>query len=154
MTIEPNQCRSGKPASESKPQDVISKPIRGIITNFGYLLPDPNYANRVSIWFTGGSLEVNDEQEDLGEWKKIFGRNAPNRSISEFARVLAAKVLLGAAIPDEMEENGTLSYSLKRPIGGHGTAFCDVLYMDDKLRVLRGHGGSVFVFVRCQASGD
>lgn len=117
------------------------------MTNYGYLLPDPDVANRVSIWFTGGSLEVNDEESDLEDWKMIFG-NAPNRNMSEFARVLAAKVLLGASTSDEMEENGTMSYTLKRPIGGHGTAFCDVLFMDETLRVMRGHGGSVLVFVR------
>ena len=90
---------------------------------------------------------MNDEESDLEDWKMIFG-NAPNRNMSEFARVLAAKVLLGASTSDEMEENGTMSYTLKRPIGGHGTAFCDVLFMDETLRVMRGHGGSVLVFVR------
>ena len=90
---------------------------------------------------------MNDEERDLEDCKLGFG-NAPNRNMSEFARVLAAKVLLGASVPDEMDESGTLSYTLKRPIGGHGTAFCDVLFMDEKLRVLRGHCGSVLVFVR------
>jgi PAP_fibrillin len=146
LTIEPNQSRTGKSASECTPEELIPRPIRGIMTNYGYLLPDPNVPNRVSVWFTGGSLEVNDEEKDLEEWKEIFGENAPNRDMSEFARVLAAKVLLGATVPDHMEENGTLNYTLKRPIGGHGTAFCDVLYMDEKLRVMRGHTGSVFVF--------
>ena len=145
LTIEPNQSRTGKPASECSPDELIPRPIRGIMTNYGYLLPDPHIPNRVSVWFTGGSLEVNDEEKDLEEWKKIFG-NAPNRDVGEFARVLAAKVLLGATVPDQMEENGTLSYTLKRPIGGHGTAFCDVLYMDEQLRIMRGHTGSVFVF--------
>jgi hypothetical protein len=146
LTIEPDQTRAGKPANGSRAEDVITRPIRGIMTNYGYLLPDPNVANRLSVWFTGGSLEVNDEENDLEEWKKIFGKNAPNRDMSEYARLLAAKVLLGATVSDEMEENGTLSYVLKRPIGGHGSAFCDVLYMDDKLRVMRGHNGSIFAF--------
>jgi hypothetical protein len=123
------------------------------MTNYGYLLPDPNVANRVSVWFTGGSLEVNDEEKDLEEWKKIFGK-APNRDMSEFARLLAAKVLLGATVSDQMEENGTLSYTLKRPIGGHGSAFCDVLYMDEKLRVMRGHSGSLFAFSKVKQHED
>jgi PAP_fibrillin len=91
-------------------------------------------------------LEVNDEEKDLEEWKRIFGKDAPNRDMSEFARVLAAKVLLGVTMSDEIEENGTLSYNMQRPIGGHGTAFCDVIYLDSKIRVMRGHGGSIFVF--------
>jgi hypothetical protein len=146
LTIEPDQTRSGKPANGSRGEDVIARPIRGIMTNYGYLLPDPNVANRLSVWFTGGSLEVNDDKNDLEEWKKIFGADAPNRNMSECARVLAAKVLLGATVSDQMEENGTLSYTLKRPIGGHGSAFCDVVYMDDNLRVMRGHNGSIFAF--------
>jgi hypothetical protein len=147
FTIEPNQSRAGNPAPHcSSSEYIVPRPIRGILTNFGYLLPDPNVPNRLSIWFTGGSLEVDNEEEDLDEWKRIFGKDAPNRDMSEFARVLAAKVLLGVTMSDEMEENGTLSYSMQRPIGGHGTAFCDVMYIDSKIRVMRGHGGSVFVF--------
>jgi hypothetical protein len=124
------------------------------MTNYGYILPDPHVPNRQSVWFTGGSLEVNDDLRDLEGWKKIFGGDVPHRDMSEFARVLAAKVLLGAMVPDHMEENGNLNYLLKRPIGGHGTAFCDVLYMDEKLRVIRGHNGSVFVFRRVQSDSD
>lgn len=150
LTIEPDQTRAGQPANGSCAEDVITRPIRGIMTNYGYVLPDPNVANRLSVWFTGGSFEVNDDEQDLEEWKKIFGKEAPNRDMSEFARVLAAKVLLGASISDQMEENGTLSYFLKRPIGGHGSAFCDVMYMDDKLRVMRGHNGSIFAFNKVQ----
>lgn len=119
------------------------------MTNYGYLLPDPHVPNRLSVWFTGGSLEVNDDEQDLEEWKRIFG-DAPNRDMSEYARLLAAKVLLGAVVPDQMEENGTLNYLLKRPIGGHGSAFCDVLYMDEKLRIMRGHNGSMFAFRKVQ----
>mmetsp|Transcript_21421 Transcript_21421/g.35454 ORF Transcript_21421/g.35454 Transcript_21421/m.35454 type:complete len:567 (+) Transcript_21421:150-1850(+) len=150
LTIEPDQTRAGRPANGSRAEDVITRPIRGIMTNYGYLLPDPNVANRLSVWFTGGSFEVNDDEQDLEEWKKIFGEDAPNRDMGEFARVLAAKVLLGASISDKMEENGTLSYFLKRPIGGHGSAFCDIMYMDDKLRLMRGHNGSIFAFSKVQ----
>jgi hypothetical protein len=39
-----------------------------------------------------------------------------------------------------------MNYTLKRPIGGHGSAFCDVLYLDDSLRIMRGHHGSLFIF--------
>lgn len=146
FTIEPNQTRTGaKPGNSSNDEDIIERPIRGIMTNYGYMLPDPLVHNRLTVWFTGGSLEPNDD-DDLEEWKRIFNA-APNRDMGEFARLLASKVLLGAIVNDTVDKtDGSLSYVLKRPIGGHGSAFCDVLYMDNKLRVMRGHNGSLFIF--------
>jgi hypothetical protein len=112
-------------------------------------VPDPNVPNRLSIWFSSGRLEVQDETEDLAEWKHLFDeKEAPRRSIGELARVVAAKILLGADIASEMNDDGTLSYNLKRPIGGHSQVFCDVIYADDTMRILRGHHGSTFVFSR------
>lgn len=149
FTIEPNQTRTGRKVLQNQKQDeyVIRRPIRGIMTNYGYLLPDPEVPNRLSIWFTGGTLEVNDEENDLDEWKRIFDDSTvPKRDMREFARLLAAKVLLGANASDVVEADGSMSYTLTRPIGGHGSAFCDVLYLDDSLRIVRGHHGSLYVF--------
>jgi hypothetical protein len=151
FTIEPNQTRSGQLVDVNSPSTefVLRRPIRGIMTNFGYSVPDPNSPNRLSIWFTGGQLEVNDEESDMEEWQQIFAHGGtPRRDMKEFARVLAAKVLLGAEIPDAMDESGNMKYSLKRPIGGHGSAYCDVLYIDEKLRIMKGHHGAMFVFSR------
>jgi hypothetical protein len=157
FTIEPNQTRTGQQVLRYPKQDefVIRHPIRGIMTNYGYMLPDPEVPNRLSIWFTGGTLEVNDEENDLEEWKKIFDDSTvPRRDMREFACLLAAKVLLGANTSDTLEEDGSMSYTLKRPIGGHGSAFCDVLYLDDSLRIMRGHHGSLYVFSKVIASDD
>lgn len=155
LTTEPGQA-SGHTSEETKrSQEESSRPLRGIITNYGYFLPDPDVPNRISIWFTGGSLEVNDEQNDLDEWKRIFHHDrVPKRNLREHARVLAAKILLGARVPETMEEDGTMSYWLERPIGGHGFAFCDVLYLDETLRIMRGHHGSIFVFARVPSGSD
>lgn len=112
-------------------------------------MPDPDVPNRVTVWFSGGSLEVQDEEKDLCEWKKLFdGTTAPSRSMAEYSRLLAARMLLGATLPEGMEEDGKMSYSLRKPIGGHSQVFCDVLYVDDDMRILRGHHGSVFVMTR------
>jgi hypothetical protein len=151
FTIEPNQTRIGRqllPQEEAKQDEfVIDRPIRGIMTNYGYVLPDPQVPNRLSIWFTGGTLEVNDEENDLEEWKRIFDESAaPRRDMKAFARLLAAKVLLGAEASDGIEPDGSMCYTLRRPIGGHSSAFCDVLYLDDSLRIFRGHHGSLYVF--------
>ena len=149
FTIEPGQDRRGIKRDAFDGEYVVPKPIRGILTNQGYAVPDPDTPNRLSIWFSGGSLEVQDEPNDLEEWKKIFDfTSAPNRDLREYANILAAKLLLGALLPEEMEPDGAMSFVLKRPIGGHGAAFCDIVYMDEDLRVMRGHHGSLYVCTR------
>eukprot|EP00957_Ditylum_brightwellii_P087847 6690087-Ditylum_brightwellii.AAC.1 len=55
---------------------------------------------------------------------------------------------MGAAVPTEMEEDGTMRYQFHRPIGGHGSHYVDVLYLDDTLRIMKGHRGTVYVFSR------
>ena len=166
FVIEPNQDRHGNqigevgdaneanavknkghhPRHRHRP---ITRPIRGIMTNLGFMLPDPKMPNRMSVWFTEGQLEVNDEEEDLKEWQRIFdNRGAPKRALRERAHILAAKLFLGADVPDQMDEDGTMRYELKRPIGGHGLAYTDVLYLDDDLRILRGHHGQIYVCAR------
>jgi len=150
FTVEDSQTRHGtKPEDQNTEDYVVRRPIRGMLTNHGYCIPDPTVPNRLSVWFSGGSLKVQDKTNDLEVWKRLFDTNeAPRRGLSEYARVLAARILLGARIADEMAEDGTLSYSLKRPIGGHGSVFIDVLYSDNTMRIVRGHHGSIFVFIR------
>jgi hypothetical protein len=148
ITIQPGQTRRGI-KSQEEGEYVVPKPIKGIMTNQGYAVPDPNVPNRLSIWFSGGALEVQDEPVDLEEWMKIFDSACvPERNLREYANILAARLLLGALVPEEMEEDGSMGYDLKKPIGGHGCAYCDIVYMDDDLRIMRGHRGSVYVCSR------
>jgi hypothetical protein len=101
------------------------------------------------VWFTGGTLEVQDENADLPEWKRIFDhRVKPDRNLKEKARLVASKVILGAELQDDLSDDGTMRYSLKKPIGGHGNIFVDVLYSDDSLRIVRGHLGAIMVLSR------
>eukprot|EP00531_Pseudo-nitzschia_arenysensis_P007548 CAMPEP_0116123512 /NCGR_PEP_ID=MMETSP0329-20121206/4789_1 /TAXON_ID=697910 /ORGANISM="Pseudo-nitzschia arenysensis, Strain B593" /LENGTH=475 /DNA_ID=CAMNT_0003617435 /DNA_START=59 /DNA_END=1486 /DNA_ORIENTATION=+ len=150
ITIEAGQDRKGNVGCQRDDDCyIVPRPIRGILTTQGYIVPDPSIPNRLSVWFSGGSLEVQDEDSDLEEWKKIFDiSSAPNRDIREYANNLAARLLLGAHIPDKLQDDGTLRFDLKRPIGGHGSVFCDVVYMDDDLRIMHGHHDSVYVSVR------
>mmetsp|Transcript_545 Transcript_545/g.1122 ORF Transcript_545/g.1122 Transcript_545/m.1122 type:complete len:453 (-) Transcript_545:627-1985(-) len=150
LTIEPGQDRKGNFIDGTESENyIVPKAIRAILTTQGYSIPDPNVANRLSIWFSGGSLEVQDEEKDVDEWKKIFDTSsAPNRDIREYANSLAARLLLGAHMHEKIEEDGTLRFDLKRPIGGHGSVFCDIIYMDDNLRIMHGHHDSVYVSVR------
>ncbi|KAL9186255.1 hypothetical protein ACHAXT_005493 [Thalassiosira profunda] len=134
-------------------EDKRKKPLRGILTNYGYSLPDPTHPNRKSIWFSGGTIEPADD-DSLDDWMKVFGSSAEvdratgNAAIdAEKARSLASKIFLGA-VPEPIDEDGVVGYHLHRPIGGHGAAYVDLVYMDDELRIMRGHSGSVYVFKR------
>ena len=56
---------------------------------------------------------------------------------------------MGATLPEGMDvNNGSMDYSFTRPIGGHGMAYMDVIYLDKTLRIVRGHRGTIFVFSR------
>ena len=130
------------------PNKDVRRPIKGIMTTHGYCLPDPLTPNRLSIWLTGGKIAPNDDEHDQREWKRLFGRNLPSRTLGEKARVFAANLLMGAQVPKEMQEDGTMEFYFTRPLGGHGVAYNDVVYMDDTMRIVRGHRGTVFVFAR------
>jgi hypothetical protein len=135
------------------PSTQLKRPIKALLTNTGYCIPDPEVPNRLTIWFTGGSLEVQDESADLSEWTRIFDqRYLPNRSLRERARLVASKVMLGAEVQEGISSDGTMRYSLKHPIGGHGRVFVEVLYSDDSFRIVKGHRGSILVFNRVPLS--
>jgi hypothetical protein len=160
FTIEQSTSSSSKDGSTS--DDLAKEPLRGILTNYGYALPDPTHPNRKSIWFTGGTIEPAHEHS-LDEWKRIFGASNESEQQdigttstesrksttlaeeAEKARILASKIMLGA-VHEPMDSRGVVGFHLKRPIGGHGSAYCDVIYMDEEVRVMRGHSGSIYVF--------
>ena len=81
----------------------------------------------------------------------MFGeRHTPDSDRTQYtekARSLASAILLGA-VSEPMDDSGTAGYYLTQPIGGHGYAYCDVIYLDSDIRVMRGHSGSVLVFKR------
>ena len=120
--------------------------------NYGYCLPDPDHPDRKSIWFTSGTIEPADENR-LDEWKKIFGTKIAAKTATnegdeaKKAKALASKILLGI-VREEMNDKGIIGYHLNKPIGGHGLAYVDVVYIDDDLRIMRGHSGSVYVLKR------
>ncbi len=127
------------------------KPLRGILTNYAYTLPHPTVPGRLSIWFTGGTIEPADEDvESIRAWKRLFGtlQSGENEDQgADEARHTAQNILLGA-VSEPMDEAGMIGFHLKRPIGGHDSAFVDLIYMDDDIRVMRGHSGSVYLFKR------
>lgn len=144
FTIEPHLADY-----PNAPNKDVRRPIKGIMTTYGYVLPDPTVPNRLSIFFTGGRIEPNDDAYDQREWKRLFSKKQPSRSMGEQVRLLAASVLMGAEAPSEMNvEDGSLEFSFSRPLGGHGVAYVDVIYLDDTFRVVRGHRGTIFCFVR------
>jgi len=124
--------------------------LHGIITSYGYMYPDPHIAGRYSVWFTRGILEHDLEHHEGGdlnqstkeEWKNIFGDM--RRTLSERAKVIAARLFLGVCSPEVMEDDGSMEYIFMKPI----RAYCDVLYLDENLRIIRGNLGTIYVFYR------
>jgi len=116
--------------------------LHGIMSSSGYMLPDSTTENRFQVWFTGGSLRPA-EGIDMEAWSNVFhlDRREASRTLGDRAKVLAAKLLLGAEIPHGMEADGSMLYRFNRPIPGH----IDVLYTDETLQVLKGNRGSIMV---------
>lgn len=143
FTIEPSSALFPK-----SPNKDVHRPIKGIMTTYGYSLPDPEIVNRHSIWFTGGRIEPNTNPHDISEWKRLFALHPPKHTFGEKAKLLAIKLLMGATVPESVNQDGSMEYSFTRPIGGHGLAYVEVVYLDETLRIVRGHRGTIFVFSR------
>jgi hypothetical protein len=130
-------------------------PIQAVKQVKGYMLPDPSVPNRLTIWFVGGKLSPiivpeganPDEATAPSEWKELFGRSQ-DKTWKDSIRDAGAKLFLGAELPHGMSADGTLSYQLHRPHGGHGVAYIDVLYYDEHLLVTRGNRGTIYVASR------
>jgi hypothetical protein len=134
------------------------------------MLPDPDQANRLTVWFTGGKLipatppssKSNDESDkgqkqsdsdeyaDFDEWKRVFQDSHKSTTWSESLKKMGVKLLLGAELPQSMESDGSFSYTFSRPYGGHGKGYVDILYIDRDLYVTRGNSGTIHVAVRSE----
>ena len=147
ITIEP-QDTEGRPEADGQDGMPQSK-LHAIMSNSGYMLPDSTTNNRFQVWFTGGSLRPA-EGVDMDAWSDVFhqDRREASRTLGDRAKVLAAKLLLGAEIPHGMGADGSMSYRFHRPIPGH----IDVLYTDETLQVLKGNRGTVMVQSRAGTS--
>jgi len=94
FTIEAGQTLQGTAPTSDK-DFVVPRPIRGLMTNHGYMVADPVTPDRSTIWFSGGSIEVQDEVADAAVWKQIFDESViPRRDMKAAANLLAAKILL------------------------------------------------------------
>lgn len=60
------------------------------------------------------------------DWTAMFSKGKWRKTLGERARAMAAKLLLGADVPNKMEDDGHMEYALHRPIGGHGKTYVDV----------------------------
>lgn len=144
FTIEPPIA-----SQPNAPNNDVRAPINAIMTTFGYMIEDPSKPRRKSVWITGGRVEPNGTEADQLAWKNLFAKHPPKHNLSAQAKLLAVKWLMGAVIPDSIDpETGVMEYEFTKPLGGHGLAYIDTLYCDESLRIIRGHRGTYFVFVR------
>lgn len=102
------------------------------MTTFGFILPHKSIPNRFYVWFTGGLLEevVSDHlAKPSDDWRHIF-HLLPGRSLKSHAQLTANRILLGAHVPDRMDEtDGSMEYYFHRPIGENGSQYIDVSFL-------------------------
>jgi len=153
LTIEPGQLSVGKDKTPSPPYR-----LRASYQVNGYFLPDPVTPGRLTVWFTGGRLspappqgtgEASTQTKDatVDEWIKLFGAEH-RRTWGEALSDMGAKLFLGASLPDGMDPDGTMSYSLHRPYGGHGKGYVDVVYADHELLITKGNSGTLHIMIK------
>jgi len=205
LTIEPP---SSVGQTETPGTPTPTKRMRAVMSVKGYVLPDRTNPNRLSVWFTGGQLaparlasnddetvdeddtEFNkansqrgDAEPDDGygcfdDWTAMFAKGKWRKTLGQRAKAMAAKLLLGAELPNKMDEDGQMKYVLHRPVGGHGKVYVDVssfcclvtlqyyrrqltsccisysasilqvLYLDEDILIMRGHHGTVYAMAR------
>jgi hypothetical protein len=106
-------------------------------------------AGKTNDFLAGPSTLTKAVSPFSAEWEDLFAPEDNWRlSFGDRAKGLAIKLLMGATLPTGMEDDGTMEFTLGRPIGGHGRTFIDVLYMDENLRILKGNAGTIFVQAR------
>lgn len=131
------------------PNRMVDKRIEGLMTTQGYAISNPNHPNRLSVWFIGGSIEVN---EDTHRWKKVFASEtlpkAQGGSFWDRNRLLKARSKMGASSSDYMEGDGKMSYHLKKPVAGHEISFVEIVFMDETILVMRAKTGVIYVSAR------
>ena len=150
LTIEPGRFAAAKNEEVPAP----ARRLKALQVARGYFLPDPETNNRLTVWFTGGDLApapLTDEDYANGygglqDWIDFFGGEY-TRTWGEAISDMGAKLFLGAELPNEMDPNGKLEYTLHRPYGGHGKGHADVMYVDGELLITKGQSGSLHVMV-------
>mmetsp|Transcript_1003 Transcript_1003/g.1708 ORF Transcript_1003/g.1708 Transcript_1003/m.1708 type:complete len:234 (+) Transcript_1003:327-1028(+) len=121
--------------------------VKGVLQMDGFTIPNPSEPNRYSIWFTGGRCYAL-EGQSADQWHDVFGTELPKLKKRERFQRWIAKLLMGAEPSDGLLEDGSLAYAMKNPLGGHKTAFQQVLYLDDDVRITEGNRGTIVVVSR------
>lgn len=115
---------------------IASYTIKKTQVNYGFTLPDPSSPDRHSIQSTAGTIEPA-SKEYLEDQKRLFCQ--PKSLGKKRADSLASEILHGG-VSELMDENGRLGYYLTQPINRN--AYCEVIYMDANIRVIKSHSGS------------
>jgi len=147
FTIEPRDPKFGP----NSPNQKVDQPVEGLLTTHGFALPNPDIPNRLSIWFTEGSIEVNN---DTSRWKKIFDSVQHEEARGAHHALHHRHGAPSAASKVTMEADGRMSYKLTQPAGGHDTSYIDVLYLDNTMRVMKSSRGEIYVFARVPSFPD
>jgi hypothetical protein len=134
----------------------VREPVEGLMTTYGFAISNPSSAGQLSIWWTGGSLEVKDANQ-VEQWKEIFKEeNEPKIQRPSFwkSRLQRAKDNGISLSEGGIEEDGKMKYEIIKPHGGHNDTYVNVLYMDEALRIMQANTGPIYVSARIPVFPD
>ena len=124
--------------------DDVVPPLQGVVRNLGVC--EPCSDDSLQVKFTGGVLSPQDGT-DLKAWKQVFGDQTPasgalKRSLKERLKDFFLQLMFGFVPPQGMDpETGEVKFKMRRSPKGK----LQILYLDEELRITKGHRGTVLV---------
>lgn len=155
FTVEPSHVPlllSPPPTEKSAEKNAAKQCSVQAILNFkGYSLPDPIIPQRHTVWLAEGCVQtVSSQRQHEVNWKRVFsgvpaGEPAMSSTFSTKPPVYDFLDSDSNGAPVGTNDHD-LAFRFQCPFGGPGVAHVDTLYIDDSLRIVQGHRGSLFVF--------
>ena len=121
-----------------------ASPLQGVVRNLG--ICEPISDDTIQVQFTGVSLTPQ-ASSDLTAWRATFRQQSANvkRTLPETLKSFFLKLTFGLVAPTDMNtDTGEVAFTMKRSPKGK----LQILYLDDELRITKGHKGTVLVCER------
>ena len=119
-------------------------PLKGIVRNLGVC--EPYGDDSLQVRFTGGILTPQPDT-NLEAWKQVFGNQAPaskevKTSLKERLTGVFLRLMFGLVPPEAINpKTGEVRFKMQRSPKGK----LQILYLDEELRITKGHRGTVLV---------
>lgn len=143
---------SNKDKNDNHPKDIQESDLAATMITKGFCYPSPSVNNRMMVTFTGCSFTLENKNEVSKLLLKENFANAYRKADQERSCMgwmihNVLKWFLGLTYPtdaDALEEAYEFSYEMKKP----PSAYIDVLYLDEDIRITKGSRGTIVVVDR------